>query len=885
MPALNKSTLALTFKFDCDRFLRFRLATPEEKVRLNLKEDIKYRPGIDLIKYAGRRWEADRYQDLIDIAGRNQVRFKQSDEIDQDIGRTKFDAVKDVFAVLGESSPPVAIVEGEFPVPDSITPALRKAYEQFNLSKVVARPDILWLRKFPTGAPLIGNATDSPEYEIHVIDVKMAAEPTLRHFTEVTYYALALAEALKVDKDLSSRYAVSAKGLIWPGSHDTNAFRNLCNELVSRQSPDPLSEALNKTLIAVPYEVYEVHVKQFFEERLLRVLGQPAEEAEWHVGPKCQLCEFLPHCQKEAADSDHLSRVAWLTHGQAKLLRKHGIRKTKELSSAIQQTTPAWKAALNESHQLRAEASALLARTEALSNNRPEIVSGRLSALMPAWSNLNIYLTIHFDMGSGITFAMGAMRVFFPRGAAKGQPPQKHWQPFIVDRVTDMNTDSERARLIEFIDLVSEWLEEASEHNKSVPKEERMSAHIFFWDALEIKQLGRMLRRHIVDPVVAEKTELLMRFFPPDDALPDPDIFRSQPGTVVKEVFRTIVGVPVAHDYTLFDVASVFFPFKKKDGEYYKFDVPYGFKTPMTDQIPFERAYELWRDRIYLKHFNPKYPKDRSKWRTYTRNEIHDGIVDALAERLRALEHVVGQLRENYGQSLVLRKSAFKAVRPKQTKIPERARNLVAFAKLNAAVDEIKNRQARSLPVEEREVRFISIRGLMSARGDAYTESIASIRQSQARFSSRVLLPMTFSPDSRDCRIKEGDFLLALSNEDSQFDLDIPWHHNLPITFEQARSLLVESGFDGDDYLLKAPLSKLLQVELVKLESAANPPFLVLSLSSPNVFNFARDMGLLDLNRPMVLDPIFQDFKSKRISKALTLIGGEYPKLKMRRNK
>src|SRR5947209_1908503 len=121
MRRLDKSTLALTFKFDCDRFLRLRLATPEEQRRLDI--------------------EADRY----------------------------------------------------------------------GLDSVKARPNILWIRPARTGAPLIGTPTPGLAYELHVIDVKMAAEPSLRHFTEVTYYALALAAALR-QHGLAERYAVSAEG-------------------------------------------------------------------------------------------------------------------------------------------------------------------------------------------------------------------------------------------------------------------------------------------------------------------------------------------------------------------------------------------------------------------------------------------------------------------------------------------------------------------------------------------------------------------------------------------------------------------------------------------------------------------------------------------------
>lgn len=880
MPSLNKSTLALTFKFDCDRFLRFRLASKAEKAAIGLKEDTYYRPGIDLIKDAGRRWEADKYQDLIDAAGTANVEYRLGVE-DPDIGRRKFEKVENIFDILRNPHLPTAIVEGEFLVPTSITPALQEAYDKFGLDRVKARPDIIWLRPALTGAPLIGGPKDSLEYEIHIIDVKMTAEPSLRHFTEVTYYALALAAALR-EEGLSDRYAVSAEGFIWPGSHDTNAFRNLYRELASRGSAEPVTDALSKTLIAVPYEVYQVHVKQFFEVRMLRVLAQSPQEAAWHVSPKCQLCEYLDHCMQEAEATDHLSRIPWLTYGQADLMRKNNIVTTAQLRQAIQQRTSDWQAIQATSQQLRADSGALLARAGSLHTNEPELVSDRLCALMPQWADLNIFVSVHFDMGSGITFAMGAMRVYYQPGRAKGDPPQREERTFIVDRVDKLNPDTERARLIEFVDLVSIWLQEVSDYNETVSKQERLSAHIFFWDALELKQLGRMLRRHMDDPAVLEKIELLMRLFPPENVLPDPDLFRSQPGTVVKEVIRMLVGLPLAHDYTLLEAASAFFPFIKEDGEAFKYNVPFGFKTPMTDQIPFERAYELWQDKILLAHYDPRFPTQPQKWRKYTRDEIYEWIKKAVKVRLHALDRVVSRLKEHYSERLTLRKSAFKAAPPVQTRIPERARNLIAFARLNAAVAEMKNRQDRSLPVEEREARFISIRSLLPANGQLYDEAIRDLRLDESRYAARQLWAMTFAPDSRDCRIREGDFLLALSNEGSGLDLDITWYKLLSLNFEQGKDMLVSVGLE-DQWLFKAPLWKFLQVELARLESTSEPPFLILMPVDPSLFQFACDTGFIDPARPMVLDPVHRDFESERIRQSLTLIGGTPPPLRRRK--
>ena len=361
MPKLAKSLLALTFKYDCDRFLRFRLLTKGEREAIGL-EDVRYkRPGIELVQDAGRRWEAEKFQDLVDSGPPGAVAFAIAPDEDAAIGRKPFVKIQGVFELLREATPPLAIIEGEFPVPVDVIPGLRQAYERFGLEPVNVRPDILWIRRGPTSAPLVGDPDLRPPLEIHIIDVKMAAEPSLRHFTEVTYYALALAAALE-EEGLADRYGVSAEGFIWPGSHDANAFRNKVLEQTARGASVPVEAALLETLQAVPYEVYQVHVRQFFADRLLRVLGQEPLEADWHVAPKCQTCEFLRFCRAQAEDADHLCRIPWLNRGQARLLESREIRTTRALVEAIEGETAPWLEATSSSHQLRAEAPAILGR-------------------------------------------------------------------------------------------------------------------------------------------------------------------------------------------------------------------------------------------------------------------------------------------------------------------------------------------------------------------------------------------------------------------------------------------------------------------------------------------------------------------------------------------
>ncbi len=882
MAKLDKGTLALTFKFDCDRFLRFRLASDAERDSLGVSAETYKRPGIELIKAAGRRWEADKYQDLIDTSDDGKVVFLLEDKVDDLLGRKPFKKIQNLFDILRQQEPLQAIIEAEFTVPTNITPGLQKAYDDFGLDQVRVRPDILWIRPGGTGAPLIGNGT-VPEYEIHIIDVKMAAEPSLRHFTEVTYYALALATAIQ-QEGLGGRYAVSAEGTIWPGSHDINAFRNLVQLYQAKGAADPVSEALSETLIRVPYEVYEVHVKQFFEDRLLRVLQTGMEDASWHVGPKCQLCDYVRYCLDKASECDHLSRLAWLNQGQAELLRSNGITTTAGLTEAVTTADDRWQSVIDSSHQLRADGPALATRARSLTEGAPLPVDGRRSAMIPAWTDQSIFITIHFDPGSGISFALGAARLYFPHGRKPGDPPVTDEKIFIVDRVDAMNPETERERLKEFATVVSEWLEEVSTVNTGLPARDRLSSHIFFWDMLEVRQLKRMFERHMQNPDVIELIEVLTRFFPPDSLLPDPDAFKSQPGTIVKEVLRMLVGLPVAHDYSLFDAANSFFPNVREDGTPYKFDLPFGFATPMSDQIPFERAYELWQDKIFVRHFNKLHSKDPSKWRRYTRDELYDGIKRATKVHLQALQHIVRRLRENYKDRLVLKKSGFSAARSSQASVPEAARSLIAFEKLNVACQEMENRNTRSLPVDEREARFFSIRGLTLKPQAEADPIIDEIKFANPQYQHETLYVFDFSPTSRDSRIKEGEFTVALSNENEYVDLDEPWRRRLGLGFQDAEELLGEHGLT-ERWMTNKSIGALLQVEVIRLEAMQDNPYVVLKPGHQGLFQFAVAQGLVELDSPLVLDPMYRDFSSDRIEKALRSVGGRAAPIKRARKR
>jgi hypothetical protein len=274
-PRLKKNDIARTFKHDCDRQLRISLGPRIEVASSGItpEKDPGPRPGIRLVQDAGHEWERQKFQDVVSaFGGESNVCFYRPDSTGP------FEEV-DLIGELKSAAPRHVIVEGGFTVPASLSPSIPRLQADCQLELQAARPDIILIRRYPTGAPLLGDIDPEspPEFEVHVIDVKLAAEPSLRHFTEVTFYAMALAAALRED-GLQGRYAVAAQGFVWPGTYDEGKFRS--DVATARQDgvAAPEEYALAEQLVAVPYEVYSVHVEQFLEERLPRVLDTAPEE-------------------------------------------------------------------------------------------------------------------------------------------------------------------------------------------------------------------------------------------------------------------------------------------------------------------------------------------------------------------------------------------------------------------------------------------------------------------------------------------------------------------------------------------------------------------------------------------------------------------------------
>lgn len=886
-PTLSKGIVAFTFKFDCDRFLRYRLSTRDERDPQGLavpeaQTEKDKRPGIGLVTKEGSLWEAHCYDDICELAGSSVV-FNLSDEIDEKLRRRRYFEVDDLQERLEALNPPTFIIEASFKIP--LNQGGLNVLEQYieehpgRLDGAVGRPDLLWIEPFDGSTTLLPGSNTAPQFVINIIDVKMAAEPSLRHFVEVTFYAFGLQSWLR-EVGLSERYAVAAAGRVWPGTHDRFEFKHKVHAKAAAGSTSPLRDALLETTHTVPHEAYWPRVREFLNERVPAVLELGPHDTNWHVSAKCQLCEYSDHCRKAATGkADHLSQVPGLSAGQVSLLQQAGIGTLSALRQEFEAPSGQWNELKAEHQKFRAEEAALRARVQALDTNAVVPISKRKTTLMPKGASRQIYLTTHFDPGTGLSFVFGARSVYFPPGWQKGDEVLTEEKAFIVDHMSaGAMADAEKDSFLEFCATIRRWLEEVAtdsvvveKANAGLPagsKKRSVTAHVYIWDQIEAKQLGRVLMRHMANEAVLSQAAFLLRFFPAEKELRETDSSGAPPVTIVRPIVKQLLALPEPFDYGIWRT-RYWLHSQPKGREFLR--PRYGFQWDLSDQIPFERAYELWHREILLNHLGEKEGTTFKPGRKYDRLELIDGLRQTAGMFTSALEDIVRAMQTRYGDRLLLRKDPFQLAGdidfPKT--FPTESREMLVHAKLNAVAAELENRELLARPIEEREASFYCIRGLVqcsSPEGDALIDAARQDR----RYVDKLLLSFRFSEGSRDTRLKEGDFLLVLRNEDSEADINDRWYAALGCRSRQ--EALALPIWPTDPSLQNAKLRSWLQVSIARLDTVGDVPLVVIA-ADPGILRMAQEAGLVDLDKPLVLDPYTRDFNTAQIDKALRALG------------
>ena len=576
-----------------------------------------------------------------------------------------------------------------------------------------------------------------------------------------------------------------------------------------------------------------------------RVLGRPWRELDWHVDNRCIGCDYLGYpwpnriedsssnCFPRANVEGHLSQIAFLPIGASSSLRAAGLATVPEIAAV-----PSDDSRFDRHQTLRASRTVIGSRASALIEHSSRIapLSGT-SALMPRWADLRVFVTCDFDVSSGITLSFMVSAVHI----ARGKPPRRH-QP-VTFTTSNKTTTDEGEQLIAFLDAIQKIFDGAKQRDPDA------SVQLYLWDELQFKHLTRVIGRHLALIIGDRSLDRLAWLFPPDELLANPrTATRRQPITIVRDVVRSVAAIPIPHYYSLLNVAR---QFHTPDTPEYiaKFSVHPLFEDPLSDQIPSERAHEIWT-------------REKRPGREWAEQIAR--LVEAGRRRHRALESVVRRLEGELGTALGLESDTAPRIReigPPQyeSRISNDGQLWLAFARLDSALRQLDVAKIRAMPAHEREARFKSARLPMRLDGQRHRRALEllDLEDRPERYVYEL------GTGSREVRAADGEIKWALSPEADARFLD--------------RSLKTVVGNsplnprDGSEFSKR--MEKSTSVNIVRIDRQQgllivdNIPF-----QAPSIEDLERG-GFVDLSTSAVLDPVHVDTLTDKVRRALREIG------------
>ncbi len=364
---------------------------------------------------------------------------------------------------------------------------------------------------------------------VRLIDIKSTQVATVFHKTQVAWYGLML-EALIIEHGLPA--VVDPEAQIWhlPGPRD----------------PNPNNEAWTVTRFNLPS--HRAAVLDWAQRRLPRMalkrVERERDETEFHIYFKCEQCDFLPHCRRSISDETEpaaldLSAIAGLNQQSKRTLRSMGIRTVGEFGAARARLLQ--RGAVSD-WKLATRGPLLLGRADALLSTEVRRIEGAVSLRMPPRSDVAVFLIADRDPVEGRLVALGCHIL----------EPQR--SPETRVRVV-RSLEEERDALVEVLGQVVARLQATHQANQNG---ESLVLHLFVFEAAESKDLAAALGRHLEDEPIRRGLVDLVRMFPPEATLPEPEYrgYHHLPACALRNVFEDTWALPVKVSYDLTRVSS-----------------------------------------------------------------------------------------------------------------------------------------------------------------------------------------------------------------------------------------------------------------------------------------------------------------------------------------
>jgi predicted RecB family nuclease len=366
-----------------------------------------------------------------------------------------------------------------------------------------------------------------------VIDIKATRAARAFHKTQVAFYVMLLGSMLA---ELGVDATVEPMGEIWriPDDGDAEGARWTSEQFAVKPYLRLVEDFCRTTLPMIAD----------------KVVAQGRDETFFHVYFKCEQCSYLPHCIESVAPTRSarmrdVSAVAGLSHEAKRTLLSIGIStvaKLAELGGGVGRIDGAgWS--------LSRRADQLVSRAQALRDDNVQAGPEPHSFLMPPRADAAIYLVADSDPVDDTLVTLG-----YRYADSSGVRERIEIMP-TGDRAAEAN-----ALVAVFGHLVAD-LEAIDAQNVAIgdpTNPASLYAHIFLYETTEALAIQNAVKRHLEDPRVRVGLLHMVRLFPPDEVVPEPEFRGMQhlPATALRSVVEQLFSLPVTVSYDLRQVSA-----------------------------------------------------------------------------------------------------------------------------------------------------------------------------------------------------------------------------------------------------------------------------------------------------------------------------------------
>lgn len=496
---INASVVKAWFQYRCERKTRYEMLAPAALAEAGVEAVVRQRPWAFLGTEFERR--------VVSALGARVAKPLFGEASVRDEVVRAFLAGKSRAAFLHQADLRLATAPAALGLPPAVTVGSTLA-------------DLVELREAPESCSMV------------VIDIKATRRSTSFHKVQVAFYALLLEARLR---EAGIATPVDPTGEIWRIPDDGDAAGD-------RHQVDAFALA-----------PYRRMVESFCRDDLPRILSAPigpgVDRTFFHVYFKCEECAFLEaHCaravspSRPAAERD-VSAVAGLSHEAKRSLLRLSVGTVARLAGA-----QGLRQAYGLGWSLQRRADLLVLRARSAVEGSVLRTRERHTMLMPARADTAVYLSADYDPVDDRLAALGCL-IVRADGSRSG----------LVRVVAGGGREAEADALVAVFGTVLAELGaiDAANCRPDLDRNDAIHAHIFVYEAAEAVTIQGAVGRHVDDPRVRRGLLDMVRLFPPEDTVPEPEFkgVHHLPATAVRLVVEQLYALPVTVSYDLRQVS------------------------------------------------------------------------------------------------------------------------------------------------------------------------------------------------------------------------------------------------------------------------------------------------------------------------------------------